>query len=288
MRILITGINSAVGESVADSFAEHEIIALGRKQHPRYRTIVCDLHAGVPRLPNIDLCLHMAFVTDPVFCREHYEDAYRVNVSATVSLLRRVPRFVLVSTGSVYGFHDGILDENRPPAPQDEYARMKYLAEQETLQHSDAMVLRYFFPYGPATKPGSVVNRLIDNIRCGRSVEVHAEGKPRINPIYISDLAAATKSFCLSKLKGICNVAGNDVVSIKELAERIGNTLGKQPVFRQSGKRLRNLVGCTERLRTTYKPIVSLADGITATVNYHRRLPTGSSSFQPYPLRSVA
>lgn len=187
MRILITGINSALASAVADSLAGHEVIGLGRGQHPKYETIVCDLRDRLPPLPAADVCLHMAFITDPKYCADNHHEAYRVNVAATAGLVAAAPRFVLASTGYVYGFQDGPLDEEMPLAPHDAYSAMKLAAEAAAARHSSAAVLRYFFPYGPSTKPGGVINRLIGNIAAGEEIDLHEDNRPRTNPIFISD-----------------------------------------------------------------------------------------------------
>ncbi len=212
--------------------------------------------------------MHLAFATDPKYCREHFREAYRVNVEGTVRLLEQSRRFLFVSTGSVYGHQDRPLNEDLEPEPGDEYAAMKRVAEKEVGNHPNAAVLRYFFPYGPATKPGALVNRLIGNIVAGEAVELHEGGRPRINPIYISDLAEATRIFCLGSATGIYNVAGGEVVSIRDLAELIGKAAGKRPLFRPSGKKIKDLVGRTEPLLRMFRPAVSLAVGVRRTVEY--------------------
>ena len=100
MRILITGINSALGSAIADGLDGHEVIGLARTAHDKYPTICCDLRAGVPPLPSVDVCLHLAFVTDPVFCRERRPEAYQVNVLGTKSLLKTASKFVFGVSGA--------------------------------------------------------------------------------------------------------------------------------------------------------------------------------------------
>ena len=266
MRILITGINSALGSAVADSLADHEVLGLGRKRHPRYETIVCDLRDSLPPLPAVDVCLHMAFITDPKFCETNQNEAYQVNVAATASLAAAATRFILVSTGYVYGFQDGPLDEELPLAPHDAYSAMKLTAEATASQHPNAAVLRYFFPYGPSSKPGGVINRLIDNIAAGKEIDIHEGNRPRTNPIFIVDVARATRLFCLEHHRGIFNVGGDEVVSIKDLADSIGKLLGRYPRFRPTGRKIKDMVGDTHKLGRLFQPAVSLAGGLASTI----------------------
>lgn len=266
MRILITGINSALGSAVADSLAGHAVIGLGRRKHPRFETLVCDLRHELPPLPRVDVCLHMAFITDPAYCSENQVEAYQVNVAATAKLVAAAPRFVLASTGYVYGFQDGPLDEEMPLAPHDAYSALKLAAEAAASRHPNAAVLRYFFPYGPASKPRGVINRLIENIAAGEEIDLHEDSRPRTNPIFISDLARATKMFCLESHRGVFNVGGDEVVSIQDLAESIGKLLGRPPCFRRTGRRIQDMVGKTRKLESLFRPTVSLARGLPATI----------------------
>jgi nucleoside-diphosphate-sugar epimerase len=266
MKILITAINNPLANAVAETLEGHEIIGLGRREHPRYRTILCDLRDELPTLPAMDVCLHLACVSNLQVCKERPEEAYRVNVSATSELLGCASRFVYASTGSVYGFRDGLVDEATEPKPEDEYASLKFQAEKVVLRHPHAVVLRYFFAYGPSTRSSSLVNRLIGNIHAGRELDLHNDDRPRINPVYLADLAAATRLFCLEHLEGVYNVAGSEIITIRELAEMIGNVLGKCPRFRRSGRKIKDLAASTDKLASVFKPSMKLADGIQRTV----------------------
>jgi nucleoside-diphosphate-sugar epimerase len=270
MKILITGMSSALGKAIAGSFAGHQVTGLDRKNHGHYSTILCDLREGVPVLPRFDICLHLAFVTDPKICRQSPEEAYKVNVLGTKRLLACARRFVFVSTGYVYGFRNEVLHEHLLPEPSDAYAEMKLQAEQVVHEHENSVVLRYFFPYGPETKPNSLVNRLISAIGTGQEVNYHAQGKPHTNPIYIDDLVEATHRFCLGTSRGLFNVAGLESVSIAELAEKIGAVLGKRPAFRPSGQVVRDMVGGTVKLLEIFRPKFDLHTGLDITARHLR------------------
>jgi nucleoside-diphosphate-sugar epimerase len=270
VKILITGMSSALGMAIAGSFTGHEVTGLDRKNHGHYPTILCDLRDGVPKLPRFDICLHLAFVTDPRICRESREEAYRVNVLGTKSLLPCANRFVFVSTGYVYGFRDEVLHEDLLPEPSDDYAAMKLKAEEVVHEYENSVVLRYFFPYGPATKPNSLVNRLIRTIASGQAVNYHAQGKPRTNPIYIDDMVEATRRFCLGTWRGLYNVAGLEVVSIAELAEMIGTALGKRPAFHRSGQVVKDMVGGTVKSLEIFRPVFDLRTGLEITTSPER------------------
>ncbi len=268
MKILITGINSPLANAVAGTLAGHNVVGLDRNPHPRYPTIRCDLREGTPDLPVFNVCLHMAFATDPRYCREHPAEAYRVNVAGTRALLPSARRFVFVSTGYVYGFQDKLLTEEMPPEPVDDYARLKLEAEHTLADHPQAVVLRYFFPYGPGTRPQNVINRLMRNIAAGHPVDLHEAGRPRTNPLYVADLAEATRRFCLGDRLGTYNVGGTEVVSIEQLAVMLGAVLGKPPQFRPTGKHHKDMNGSTAKMLQVFAPVVALRDGLRSTVEH--------------------
>jgi len=267
MRILITGITSALGSAIADSLEGHEVIGLARREHEGYPTICCDLRAALPRLPEVDVCLHLAFANDPRYCKEHSGEAHRINVLATKQLLKIASRFVFISSGSVCGFQDGLSSETVVPAPADDYARMKLEAENVVASHQRRAVLRWFYPYGPGTKPESLVNRLIRRVEADEEIPLHNDGRPCINPIFITDLVAATRVFCVGHLEGVYNVAGREVVSIEELARLIGEAVGRRPIFRMTGQPIQDMAGSTAKLSEFYRPKVSLQDGLSRTVH---------------------
>jgi nucleoside-diphosphate-sugar epimerase len=210
--------------------------------------------------------LHFASITDPRVCREDRATAYRVNVTATQELAHLAERFVFISTGYVYGFRAGALHEKLSPDPSDAYAELKLAAERVVAALPGSLILRYFFPYGPGTKPNSLVNRLIQCIGQGDPVLLNEHARPWVNPIHVSDLVSATKQLALGQSTGVYNVAGREVVSIRDLADRIGVCLGTRPVYRHTGKPMGSMIGCIDKLEAHYVPQAGLDVGLARTV----------------------
>ncbi|HEV2166641.1 MAG TPA: SDR family oxidoreductase, partial [Thermoplasmata archaeon] len=67
-----------------------------------------------------------------------------------------VPRYLLTSSCSVYGFQDGILTETSTPKPMTVYARANILAERDILPTSDrafcATAVRFATLFGPSPR----------------------------------------------------------------------------------------------------------------------------------------
>mgnify|MGYP001573018898 CR=1 FL=1 len=281
MKILVTGISSALGTIIARKLSEnHEVIGLSKRKVKGFKTISFDLGSTKElRIGSVDVCVHLAFITSPEIC-EKDTMAYRVNVLGTKKLLEycrktKVKKFVFISTGGVYGFSNKPLTESMKPRPFDAYSSMKYKAEKTAKNYSkyfDVVVLRYFFPYGPGTKKDSLINRLINNINEGKKITLHNGGKPVINPIFIGDLAQATALFCINDFKGfnIFNIAGPEKASIREISLMISSITGKKQVFKKSNKACRDMVASISKLSRYRKPKTKLKEGLKITIDYLR------------------
>lgn len=280
MKILITGINSKLGTLIARKLSEnHEVIGLDLRSSGEFKTIKFDLGSNKALdIDTVDVCLHFAFITDPKYCEEKKEKAYNVNVLGTKKILdccknKKIKKFILISTGGVYGFNDKVLKEDMELQPSDAYSSMKYEAEQLAEGYSnyfDVVILRYFFPYGPETKQETLINRLINNIKSGKKIILHNNGKPVINPIFITDLVEATCLFCVDKFNGfnIFNVAGPENAPIKKIALIIGSILDKEAVFEPNNKVSKDMVASIDKLSMYYKPRIELRQGLKMTIDF--------------------
>ena len=277
MKILITGISSSLGTLIARRLSQHhEITGISTRKFREFKTINFDL--GSDRdldIGPVDLCIHLAFITDPYICEKDAR-AYKVNIIGTKKILdycknEKIKKFVLASTGGVYGFSDKILKEDFKPRPYDAYSSMKYQAEEMAKKYSnyfEVLILRYFFPYGPETKRDSLINNLIYKVVNGRRIILHEEGKPVINPIYINDAVEVTNLLCLKKFKGtnIINVAGPESASIKEITQMIASIMGKKPVFQPSKEVFKDMAASIKKLSKYYKPRITLKEGLKMTI----------------------
>jgi len=278
MKVLITGISSSLGILIARRLSKnHEIIGISTRTLKEFKTIKFDLGSDKSlMIEPVDVCIHLAFITDANKC-ENDPYAYKVNILGTKNVLNyckrnKVKKFILGSTGGVYGFSKKLLKENMEAHPYNAYASMKYQAEQMAKKYSsyfDVVVLRYFFPYGPETKEDSLINNLINNVRKGKKIILHKDGKPAINPIFVEELVEATSLFCLKKFKGfnIFNIAGPEKASIKEIILMISSIIGKGPVFEPSGKVFGDMVGDINKLQDYHKPKIGLRQGLKITIN---------------------
>jgi nucleoside-diphosphate-sugar epimerase len=125
-----------------------------------------------------------------------------INERATArlaQLARRdgVPRFVYISSCSVYGATDGIVDERSPTNPLTQYARSKLVAEAAVLalggRAFTPVVLRLATAYGssPALRLDLVVNDLVNAAVSTGRVVVRSDGTAWRPFVHVGDVAAA-------------------------------------------------------------------------------------------------
>jgi len=220
----------------------------------------------------VDVVVHLAQAYLPF--PEHAAEILAVNLASTQLLAgwarqTGVQRFVLASSGSVYAPATRPLKEGDPTRPLAFHPATKLMAEQLLGFYEDAMDvlrLRLFAPYGPG-QTDRMIPRLIAMVAEGRPIRLSRGGEPRLNPIHVDDLASLIGQAVADAGAPLVNVAGPRALSVAEIAEVIGATLGLQPDFEaQDVDPPGDLVADTTRMREVFQvgTMVDPADGIKA------------------------
>jgi UDP-glucose 4-epimerase len=242
MKVLVTGGTGYIGGALLPALLKrgHEVVALARTipegSSHGLTWIACDLAAPLPELPAVGAIFHLAQANVPV--PQESETMYQVNTCSTLRLLehgRRIgaQRFLLASTGNVYGWGGRPFVETDPLRPQKLYPTTKVNAENlvRTYQeHFSTAILRIFSPYGPG-KAARLIPNLINSVREGRAITLRENGRPHLSPLFIDDLIE-----CLCRLLELeghhtVNLAGDEHVSLRRIAEVAGELCGRKPVF---------------------------------------------------------
>jgi len=269
VRVVVTGGNGLVGHEVIHQLAEQgdEVICLGRKPPETFNETVRFVEADLGQalecssLPDrVDAVIHLAqsarFNEFPAGAR----DMFAVNIAAPISLLdwarqAGVRSFVHASSGGLYGNGAEPFKETAPlqiPKRLAFYLSTKHAIEQLAAaygEHFSVVALRYFFVYGDRQRRTMLMPRLVTNVREGNVITLQGADGMRINPVHVRDAAAAAIAAAKKEVAGVINVAGPDVVSLRQIAETIGEHIGRSPVFQSIEGAPGHLIADTEQMR---------------------------------------
>lgn len=286
MRVLITGANGLIGRRLLTKLgAGYERHAVVRKMPdiPVEGVIYHQIDFGgawaVSSLPEtVDVIYHMAQSENFRNFPDGAMDVFKVNVDSTARLLDYAQkcgaaRFVYASSGGVYGAGAHAFHENSPisePGKLGYYLGSKLCSEILVESYVSCMqvnIARFFFVYGPEQKRSMLIPRLVDSVREGRALQLQGENGISINPIHVSDAAAALEKMMTVRESATFNIAGADVFSLREICEIAGQYLNKAPVFERNGTEGSNLVANIDAMKNILSvPQVSLVDGIKELV----------------------
>jgi UDP-glucose 4-epimerase len=206
-------------------------------------------------------------------------EVFAPNVQGTLELLAyaaraKARRFVYVSSGGVSGYDDQPIPEDARPAPGSPHLMSK-LAGELALRAAEPSVpftiVRLFFPYGPGQRRG-LVPLLCGRILGGEPILVGVGGAPALNPIHVTDAVRLLARMGESRRPStVVNLAGGEVISVRELTQRLARHLERRPVFRRDRSRRDHLVGDTRLLVHGYgRPKIGLDRGLAEFTRWWR------------------
>jgi UDP-glucose 4-epimerase len=284
MRVLVTGGTGFTGRALLRTLAKRgdTVYAVHRPGSAApdpvegVEPIGQDLSAPLgPSLPDVvDAVIHLAQSRRFREFPDGAADVFEVNAAAAVRLLEwarvtRAKSFVYASSGAVYAPGSAPVEETATLAPSNFYAVSKRCGELACEQFRGmlkAHILRFFFIYGPGQK-GMFVPSIIDRIRRGDEVSLAGEEGIRLNPVYVDDAVRAIAGVLDSPESMTLNVAGADVVSLRELSDQAGKLLGTEPRFAVGDEAGTGLLGSVKRLgEAGLGPRVPFAEGLERTI----------------------
>ena len=272
-RVFMTGGTGFIGSWLLEVFqhanrelsAGTELVVLSRDPRraqnaaphlfldPSIRLVAGDVSRFDPPGGNFDLCIHAATdVGDSAKAGRHAE-SFNAAVTGTrrvldLALGRGTQRFLLTSSGAVYGVQPPDLDkvtEKYPGAPDSlnvgaAYGNGKRAAEwmcaeaasRSTLETVSARIFALVGPGLPLDGPFAVGNFLRD-VLAGQPVKVHGDGRPMRSYLYTADACIWLLAMLQSGIGGQAyNVGAEHSLSIAELARevvKVGGGSADQP-----------------------------------------------------------
>lgn len=287
-KLIITGATGLVGSHLIPALCKtYEIHALSRKKPasttPNVVWNVADLEKELDYsiLPqDADVLIYLAqsdhFRNFPAKALDIFQvNAVQVLKTLDFARISGIKNFIYASSGGVYGFPEkGVSEEVTIPASGNLgfYLSSKLCAEilaENYASFMNIVILRFFFVYGAGQKCSMLIPRLVDNVNSGRTVTLQGQDGIRINPVHVSDAVRAIRA--TMDLQGChrINVAGPDILSLRDICETIGNKVGKSPVFEISASTCTgNLIGDIESMKKLLvPPTIHFSEGVTDLVN---------------------
>lgn len=290
MKILIAGANGLLGKKLVEGLSqENEVYAITRPDSTfnmvgkNIKVLEIDLSTLQEKdLPkNIDVIYYLAQSRRFREFPEGTQDMLNINILAPIKFVEwavknNVRKFVYTSSGGVY---------RNPQEPVKEFFNIDanekigfYLSSKlsaeillKNFSHffETFILARPFFIYGPGQEKTMLIPRLINNIHSSEEITLFGKEGLKLNPIYYKDAAKAFKKMLDMKGEHIINIAGDETISLKKLAELIGKVIHKKPKFKVIGEEKTNLIADTTLMKSSlHSPKVNLEKGISRTASY--------------------
>lgn len=288
MKILVTGATGFIGKHLLENFTRNsrgQIWCVSRTPAASLPSGVTPVIASLAekgwarKLPTgIDLVVHLAQSTRYREFPAAVEDIFRVNVEATLELAewaRRAGarRFLLASTGNVYGHSATESSETDAIDPRTMYAASKASAEyllRPYAEYFEVLAMRLFGVYGPGQK-NTLFPRLISKLATGGEITVGQDVGVRLNPVFVDDCVEVIwrlGSVPLPTRHEIVNVGGREIIDLPCVIRVLEALTGQRAVVRVTDDAPVSLVGSVRKLLslTGYEGFTPLKEGLCRTI----------------------
>jgi len=279
LKVLVTGATGFIGRHLIKSLiGEHQLFCLARKKgrsEHHIQWIRQDFSSPLDTsvLPTeIDVIIHLAQSEHYREFPERSREIFKVNIESTLSLLEYgrtigIKKFVYASSGGIYGYSYEKFIETDMINPVNFYLTSKYCSELIIANYNkffQTVILRFFFVYGKGQKR-MLVPRMISQINQGLPTVIYGRDGIKINPIYVDDTIKVFDPILREPITGVFNIAGHEIISIRELAVLIGALVGREPNFvYEKDTHLGDIIGDNSRMKSVLgvMPRISLKEGI--------------------------
>ncbi|MCU7548246.1 SDR family oxidoreductase [Chitinophagaceae bacterium LB-8] len=243
-KILITGANGFIGQNLVQKLLlkKNIIIATGK---------------GASRLPfdtaqfvfesmdftdevsveevfqkhRPDVVVHCGAWSKPDDCELNREEAYKVNVTGTIHLLKKAAQlrsfFIFLSTDFIFDGVQNIYREESAADPVNYYGQTKFLAEEEVKKYPyDWSIVRPILVYGKCLKGRhNIVSMVAEALQEGRVISI-VDDQVR-TPTYVEDLVDGIISIIEKRCTGIFHLSGEEVLTPFRMACAVARYLEK-------------------------------------------------------------
>ena len=233
MKILVVGGAGYVGGGIVDTLSKKNEITVYDSliYESAFRKDVNFIYGDIRDykkinsiLNNFDAVVWLAALVGDGACSINPTLTHEINSETVKNLVKNFNgKIIFLSTCSVYGAQEGILDENSEVNPLSEYASSKLIAE-KYLEESDAIIFRLGTLFGISDQFSRIRLDLVVNILTTKALvdkKMSVFGGDQWRPLlHVKDVANAIEHNISSNTKGIFNLHYKNF-KIIEIAEKI-------------------------------------------------------------------
>ncbi len=294
--IAVTGGSGFVGTHVVDALlaAGHPVRVIDQvaPRQPDVDWVKTDIldEAGLTEaFADVGPVFHLAAMADVNDVVENPDGAVAANILGTSRILKAAQRaeagrVFLSSTVWVYsGAPEPVVDESTPldlMAERHLYASTKIAAEMlcrdhHTLYGRPYTILRYGIPFGPYMRDRLVIAAFIKRALSGEALRIDGDGRQERTFVYVEDLARAhALALTPAAENRTYNLEANEAVSIRQLAELVGELVGDVEVSfgdaRPGDFEAVEIKADRARDELGWEPTVSFREGLERTLAWYR------------------
>jgi nucleoside-diphosphate-sugar epimerase len=233
MKILVVGGAGYVGGGIVDTLSKKNEITVYDSliYESAFRKDVNFIYGDIRDykkinsiLNNFDAVVWLAALVGDGACSINPTLTHVINSETVKNLVKNFNgKIIFLSTCSVYGAQEGVLDENSEVNPLSEYASSKLIAE-KYLEESDAIIFRLGTLFGISDQFSRIRLDLVVNILTTKALvdkKMSVFGGDQWRPLlHVKDVANAIEHNISSDTKGIFNLHYKNF-KIIEIAEKI-------------------------------------------------------------------
>jgi UDP-glucose 4-epimerase len=250
VKVLVTGGSGFIGSHVVDRLRAHGhepriFDARPSPWHPPGEVpfsqgSITDTDALEDAMVGCEAVIHLAAVADVNHVHADPGTAETVNTRGTLAVLeaaRRTGASRVVYGSTIWVYSDccetKVDEESLLATPSHFYTSTKlagelYLKAYAELYGIPYTVLRFGIPYGPRARPAAVVPAFVEKALSGQPLTIAGDGSQGRRFVYVEDLAeGVARSLAPVAKNRIYNLAGQETVTIKEIAEAVRDAVGE-------------------------------------------------------------
>ena len=274
MRLFITGSDGFIGSELISRCKSNGIDFVGADIRSGFDIRSKDIASVIPE--EVDAVVHLAGLSDDNMCRDNAYAAFELNVLGTLNLMeaaatKKAKQFIFASTEWVYD--NCTADEQKTEESvinianhTSEYALSKLVSEanlRQKYRHGfiPVTILRFGIVCGSTGAKKSAVESLFYNVRDNDEITVGSLRTGRCF-VHVSDIASGIVKAVGTEGFNIVNLAGDKVVTLRDIIEASKKVLNKNPKVVESSPdnvSVRNISNKKAKKLLSWKPEIDFA-----------------------------